>query len=85
MCHHIPTLEFDMVISLENYKDNSWMTTWMINAIYTYVKLSSNVDQPSVVKKIRTFMEMYMGGDIRKYGINFTLLMTILKDVYFKQ
>ena len=78
-------LEFDMVISLENYIDNGRMTTWIINAIYIYVKLSSNVDQASIAKQISTFREKYMGGDIHKYGFNFTLLMTLLKDVYFKQ
>ncbi|MEO6818318.1 MAG: ABC transporter permease [Ginsengibacter sp.] len=78
-------LEFDMVIPLENYKDNSWMTTWMNNAIYTYVKLAPNVDQASVARQMPKFMEKYMGGDMRKYGFNFTLSMTPLKDVYFKE
>jgi putative ABC transport system permease protein len=76
-------IEFDLVLPLENYKDRSWMTTWINNAVYTYVKLAPHVNEAQIEKQLPAFMEKYMGGDMRKYGFHFTLSLTSLKDVYF--
>ena len=78
-------IEFDMVIPLENYKGESWMNTWINNAVYSYVKLSPNVNEAQVEKQFPVFMEKYMGKDMRKYGFHFTLSLTPLKDVYFSE
>ena len=76
-------IEFDMVLPLENYKDRSWMTTWINNGVYTYVRLAPHVTGAQVEKQLPAFMEKYMGSDMRKYGFHFTLSLTPLKDVYF--
>lgn len=75
-------LEFDIIIPLENYKDRSWMTVWSNNGIYTYVKLAPQITEAQIEKQLPAFMEKYMGSDMRKYGFNFTLSITPLKDVY---
>ncbi len=77
-------LEFDLVVPLSNYKDRSWMTTWINNGIYTYVLLNSNTTQAQIEKQLPQFMNKYMGSDMKKYGFNFTLSLTPLKDVYFE-
>ena len=76
-------IEFDLVAPLANYKDRSWMTTWINNAVYTYVKLAPHANEAQIEKQLPAFMEKYMGGDMRKYGFHFTLSLTALKDVYF--
>ena len=76
-------LDFDLVVPLSNYKDRSWMTTWINNGIYTYVLLDSHVNQSQIEKQLPAFMEKYMGSDMRKYGLRFSLSITPLKDVYF--
>lgn len=76
-------LEFDMVIPIENYKSRSWMTTWINNALYTYVRLSPTATQAQIETQLPAFMEKYMGSDMKKYGFNFTLSLLPLKDVYF--
>jgi putative ABC transport system permease protein len=76
-------IEFDLVLPLENYKSSSWMTTWINNAVYTYVKLAPNVKEAQIEKQFPAFMEKYMGGDMRKFGFHFTLSLIPLKDVYF--
>ena len=77
-------LQFDLVLPLENYKDASWMTTWINNGIYTYVKLQSQISKSQVEKQLPAFLEKYMGSDIRKYGLfHYKLSLVPLKDVYF--
>lgn len=77
-------IQFDLVIPLENYKDATWMTTWINNGLYTYVKLQPHVAKSQIEKQLPAFLEKYMGSDIRKYGLyHYQLSLTPLKDVYF--
>lgn len=77
-------LQFDLVVPLENYKDRSWMTTWINNGIFTYVQLSPHATQAQVEKQLPQFIEKYMGSAMRRYGFHFTLSLTPLKDIYFE-
>ncbi len=77
-------LDFDLIVPLENYKNNGNMTTWINNGLYTYVLLDPHASQANVEKRLPAFMEKYMGSDIRKYGFKFTLALTPLKDIYFE-
>ncbi|MEP7233484.1 MAG: ABC transporter permease [Ginsengibacter sp.] len=76
-------LEFDLVLPLENYKDRSWMTNWINNGVYTYIKLSPQIKKAQIEKQLPAFMEKYLGSDLKKYGFHWTLSLTPLKDVYF--
>jgi putative ABC transport system permease protein len=77
-------LSFDLVLPLENYKDRSWMTTWINNGIYTYIKLSPHITKAQVEKRLPVFIEKYLGSDFRKYGFHCSLSLTSLKDIYFE-
>lgn len=77
-------LQFDLVVPLENYRNRSWMTTWINNGIYTYVQLDPHVKQAQIEKQLPAFMEKYMGSDMRKYGFHFSLALTPLKEIYFE-
>lgn len=76
-------LSFDIVTSLERYKDAPWMTSWINNGVYTYVELAPNVSQSQIEKQLPAFVEKYLGNDLRKYGFKWSLSLTPLKDVYF--
>src|SRR6185437_13763033 len=77
-------IQFDLVFPLDNYKDATWMTTWINNGVYTYVKLKPNVTASQVEKQLPAFVDKYMGSDIRKFGLfKYKLSLTPLKDVYF--
>ncbi len=76
-------LEFDLVLPLENYKDRSWMTNWINNGVYTYIKLSPQIKKAQIEKQLPAFMEKYLGSDLKKYGFHWTLSLTPLKNVYF--
>lgn len=77
-------LEFDMIVPLENYKNNSTMTTWINNGMYTYVLLDPHTTKAQIEKQLPKFMQKYMGSDMKKFGFKFTLSLTPLKDVYFE-
>ncbi|MEP6682279.1 MAG: ABC transporter permease, partial [Parafilimonas sp.] len=77
-------LEFDLIVPLSNYKDRSWMTTWINNGLYTYVLLDPHTTQAQIEKQLPQFMQKYMGSDMKKFGFNFKLSLTPLKDVYFE-
>ncbi|OQP48909.1 ABC transporter permease [Niastella populi] len=76
-------LTFDIVTSLERYKDATWMTTWISNGVYTYVQLAPNISRSNIEKQLPAFVEKYLGGELRKYGFKWSLSLTPLKDVYF--
>jgi putative ABC transport system permease protein len=76
-------LYFDLVVPLSNYKDKSWMTTWINNGLYTYVLLDPQASQKHIESRLSKFVEKHLGGDLKKYGFHWTLSLTPLKDVYF--
>ncbi len=77
-------LQFDLVISLENSRDEGWMTTWINNGVFTYVQLDPHATKAQVEKQLPAFMEKYLGSDMRKFGFHWGLTLTPLKDIYFE-
>ncbi len=77
-------LDFDLIVPLENYKNNGTMTTWIYNGMYTYVLLAPHITSQQVESRLPQFIEKYLGGDLKKYGFHWTLSLTPLKDVYFE-
>lgn len=76
-------LQFDMIVPIENYKDIGIMKTWINNGMYTYIELAPQTTKAQLEKQFPAFMEKYMGSDMRKYGFDFTLTLTPLRDIYF--
>lgn len=74
---------FDLVVPLENYRNQGFMTTWIFNSLYIYVLLDDHVTPKQIESRFPQFMEKYMGDDMKKYGFRFSLSLTPLKDVYF--
>lgn len=77
-------LDFDLIVPLSNYKDRSWMKTWINNGLYTYVLLNPDAKEAQVEKQLPRFMEKYVGSDMKKFGFKWSLSLTPLKDVYFE-
>ena len=77
-------LDFDLIVPLSNYKDAGIMKVWIYNGLYTYVLLDPKVGRKQVESRLPRFLEKYMGADMKKYGFQFTLFLTPLKDVYFE-
>ncbi len=77
-------LDFDLIVPLANYKRSGNMTTWINNGLYTYVLLDPHVTQKQVESRFPQFMQKYMGSDMKKFGLQFSLSLTPLKDVYFE-
>lgn len=77
-------LYFDLIVPLENYKNNGTMTTWINNGMFTYVLLDPHVTEQQLESHLPQFVKKYLGGDMKKYGFHWTLSLTPLKDVYFE-
>jgi len=77
-------LDFDMVMPLENYKNLDMMKSWFSNGLYTYIELDPHTTQAQLEKQFPGFMEKYMGSGMRKFGFNFSLTITPLKEIYFE-
>lgn len=77
-------LDFDLILPLSTRKDASFMTTWIINGLYTYVMLDPLVTPRQVESRFPQFIDKYMGEVLKKYGFHWTLSLTPLKDIYFE-
>jgi len=77
-------LYFDLVVPLENYKNIGTMTSWINNGMYTYILLDPHTTPQQIESQLPQFVEKYVGGDMKKYGLRWKLSLTPLKDVYFE-
>ena len=59
------------------------MRMWISHGMYVYVLLNEHTNKQQVESRFPTFMQKYVGSDMKKYGFNFTISLTPLKDVYF--
>jgi len=78
-------LDFDLIVPLVNYKERSFMKIWINNGLYTYVQLEAGSTKAQLEGEFPAFMKKYMGDDMRKFGFQFVLTLTPLKDVYFEK
>lgn len=77
-------LDFDLVIPLTMYINQSWFNTWMDNNNYTYVLLDERADKAELEKKFPSFMDKYLGSDMARMGKRMDLALLPLKDIYFE-
>ena len=77
-------MDFDMVVPIENFTHNNGFDVWINNRLFTYVLLNEQTNIAQLEKKFAPFIDKYMGDELKKIGINFTLSLTPLKDIYFE-
>ncbi|UAY57314.1 ABC transporter permease [Arachidicoccus terrestris] len=76
------TLDFDILVPIENYKNAPYFTHWINNSMYTFVQLSPGAKIDQLEARLPGFMQKYMGKEMAQYGFNFSLGLMPLKDVY---
>ncbi|MFC6103505.1 ABC transporter permease [Olivibacter domesticus] len=76
-------LDFDLIVPFSNYEQQEGMKVWINNSLYTYVLLNPDADPKKIESQFSSFMNKYMGEDMRQFGYKFTLSLMPLKDVYF--
>ena len=77
-------LDFDLIVPLSNYKDRSWMKEWINNGLYTYVLLNPHTTKAQVEKQLPRFMQKNVGSDMKKFGFEWSLSLSPLKNIYFE-
>lgn len=78
-------LDFDIVTPLSYYASQPYFKVWINNNNFTYVQLADHVDKQQLEKRFAPFMQKYMGADMKKFGVNFSLTLRPLKDIYFEE
>jgi len=77
-------MDFDLVMPLANYTNNPGFNVWINNGLFTYVLLDQNASKSGLEQRFGGFMQKYMGKDMERMGVRFTLSLTPLKDIYFE-
>jgi len=77
-------LNFDMVVPIAHIARQKFFSVWINNDNFTYVLLDDHANKASLEKRFAPFMQKYMGADMQRMGVKFTLSLTPLKDIYFE-
>jgi putative ABC transport system permease protein len=77
-------MDFDLVMPLANYTNNEGFNVWINNSMFTYVLLDSHTDKAQLEKRLISFMDKYMGANMKRMGTRFKLSLTPLTDIYFQ-
>ena len=78
-------LEFDLVYPLSILYNENFFKVWINNNNFTYVLLDEHTNKEQLEKKFPTFMNKYMGDDMKKFGMHFNIGLRPLKDIYFEE
>lgn len=78
-------LDFDIVRSISIYNNEDFFKRWINNNNFTYVLLDEHADPAKLQQRFPQFMDKYMGKDMKSYGFQFSISLTPLKDIYFKE
>ncbi|WP_374949103.1 ABC transporter permease [Mucilaginibacter sp.] len=78
-------LDFDMVIPISNYVNESYFKVWVNNNLFTYVLLNEHTNKADLEKKFPQFLDKYIGAEMQRAGIKMNLSLTPLANVYFDQ
>ncbi|GAB3926760.1 ABC transporter permease [Mucilaginibacter myungsuensis] len=77
-------LDFDFVVPITNYTQSEGFNGWINNGLFVYALLDQNTDVARLQSHFGDFMEKYMGNDMRKFGMSFSISLRPLKDIYFE-
>ncbi len=77
-------LEFDMVVSLSNWRTTQWFNQWPNNGLFVYAQLNPAVNPEQLKKRFPAFMEKYMGAFYRENGFMMDLTINPLEKIYFE-
>ena len=78
------TLDFDLVLPLSIYYKKDFFNIWINNNHFVYVQLADKVDKAKLEQQFPAFVDKYMGKDLIRYGMHFTLSLAPLPDIYFE-
>lgn len=76
-------IEFDLVASMETFREARFMSEWWWNQMHTYVLLVPNVKPQSLEEQLPGFMEKYFGHDMAQNNRKISLALQPLESIYF--
>ncbi|WP_422081574.1 ABC transporter permease [Ulvibacterium sp.] len=78
----------NLILSMQNGDIGQWVkgqTNWATNSIFhTYIKLRTGTDPVAFENKLPEFLERNAGNDFREAGLEKSLFLQPVKDIYLK-
>ncbi len=74
---------FDLLASMETFRDTDFYSGWWWNTLHTYVQLPSNTDPEALEAQFTGFMEKYFGDDMARNNRRIRLELEPLDEIYF--
>jgi putative ABC transport system permease protein len=75
-------LKYNLILSLNTWKNREWMSSWWNNNLYTYIKLSPNVNSKQFEEKIRKISDHYIKERLEASGYSNTYFLQPIKDIH---
>lgn len=75
-------LKYNLILSLNTWKNREWMSSWWNNNLYTYIKLGPNVNSEQFEEKIRKISDRYIKERLEASGYSNTYFLQPIKDIH---
>ncbi|SDZ97321.1 putative ABC transport system permease protein [Arachidicoccus rhizosphaerae] len=76
------TLDFDILVPIDNYKDAPYFSQWINNSMYTFIQMAPGAEAAHLQNRLPAFVDKYLGKEMAEYGFHFSLGLLPLKEVY---
>lgn len=76
-------ITFDLLASLESFREASFYTEWWWNMLHTYVLLPPEVEPAALQAQLPGFVDQYFGDDIARNDRRIELMLQPLNTIYF--
>jgi putative ABC transport system permease protein len=76
-------VDFDLLASMETFRDANFYTGWWWNTLHTYVMLPPNVEPANLEAQFPGFMEKYFGENMAQNNRRIDLDLQPLTEIYF--
>ncbi len=76
-------IEFDLVASMETFKNAAFYSGWWWNNLHTYILLAPNVQPEQLESQLTSFINKYFGDNIAQNNRRIELALLPLSEVYF--
>ena len=78
-------LQFDIVLSLDIYRNARFYSHWWSNTLNTYVRIDSPQQANTVEGRFPDFMDKYFGEDFEASGTKIGLRLEPFSEIYFNK
>ncbi|MCP4146214.1 MAG: FtsX-like permease family protein [bacterium] len=75
-------LKYSIILSLQTYSGDKWMTSWWSNMIYTYIKLHPKTNYKHFENQIKKLSALYLKKEAKSMGYSQDYFLQPVKDIH---